>query len=39
MRYLDIGYGSAQVVATVMIFAVAVSVLYRVVLRPYARRF
>jgi trehalose/maltose transport system permease protein len=39
MRYLDIGYGSAQVVATVVILAVGAAGLYRLVLRPYARRF
>jgi multiple sugar transport system permease protein len=38
MRYLDIGYGSALAVATVVLLAAASTGLYRLVLRPYARR-
>jgi multiple sugar transport system permease protein len=37
MRYLDIGYGSAQVGAVVIILAVTAYVLYRLLLRQYAR--
>ena len=36
MRYLDIGYGSAQVGAVVIILAAAAYVLYRLLLRQYA---
>lgn len=36
MRYLDIGYGSAQVAVTVLILAAAAFALYRVLLRRYA---
>lgn len=39
MRYLDIGYGSAQVAATVVILAVAAFGLYQLLLRRYARLF
>lgn len=39
MRYLDIGYGSAQVAATVVILAVAAFGLYHLLLRRYARLF
>ena len=37
MRYLDIGYASAQVGAVVIILAVTTYVLYRLLLRRYAR--
>jgi len=39
MRYLDIGYGSAQVAATVVILAMVAFVLYQVLLRRHARLF
>lgn len=39
MRYLDFGYGSAQVVATVALLAVFAWFLYRVLLRRYERLF
>ena len=39
MRYLDIGYGSTLAVAAVLILAVVTTGLYRLVLKPYARRF
>ena len=39
MRYLDIGYGSAQVAATVVILAIAALLLYQLLLRRYARLF
>ena len=38
-RYLDIGYGSAQVAATVVILAVTAFGLHRLLLRRYARLF
>jgi multiple sugar transport system permease protein len=37
MRYLDIGYGSAQAAATVAILAIASLILYWLLLRRYAR--
>jgi multiple sugar transport system permease protein len=37
MRYLDIGYGSAQAAATVAILASASLILYWLLLRRYAR--
>jgi trehalose/maltose transport system permease protein len=39
MRYLDIGYGAAQAGAVVIILTVCAYVLYRLLLRPYARNF
>ena len=39
MRYLDIGYGSAQVAATIAILAMAAFGLYLLLLRRYARLF
>ena len=39
MRYLDIGYGSAQVGAIVIILAASAYVLYQLLLRRYARLF
>jgi trehalose/maltose transport system permease protein len=39
MRYLDIGYGSAQVAATVVILSVVAFGLYHLLLRRYARLF
>ncbi len=39
MRYLDIGYGSAQVAATVVILAIVAFGLYQLLLRGYARLF
>jgi multiple sugar transport system permease protein len=39
MRYLDIGYGSAQVAATVVILAALAFGLYHLLLRRYARLF
>jgi len=39
MRYLDIGYGSAQVVAVVIILAVTAYMLYQLLLNRYARLF
>ena len=39
MRYLDLGYGSAQAAATVVILAMAAFVLYQLLLRRYARLF
>jgi multiple sugar transport system permease protein len=39
MRYLDIGYGSAQVAATIAILAIVALGLYYLLLRRYARLF
>ncbi len=39
MRYLDIGYGSAQVVAVVIILAAMAFALYQLLLKRYARPF
>jgi len=39
MRYLDIGYGSAQVVAVVLILAATACLLHGLLLRRYARNF
>jgi hypothetical protein len=39
MRYLDIGYGSAQVVAIVLILAATAYLLQQLLLKRYARLF
>jgi multiple sugar transport system permease protein len=39
MRYLDIGYGSAQVAAAVVILTIVALALYQVLLKRYARSF